>query len=85
MDLAAALFLSHLVGDFPLQTNQIYRLKNESWVGVALHAAIHVILAALLVKQPLVVWPMLTTLGILHFLIDLIKLRMPSVNLSAFF
>lgn len=78
MNLAAALLLSHLIGDFPLQTNQIYRLKSESWLGIVLHTAIHVILAALLVKQPLTVWPMFVMLGVLHFLIDFIKLRVPT-------
>jgi hypothetical protein len=82
MNLAAALLLSHLVGDFPLQTNQIYRFKNKSWVGVALHAAIHVVLAALLVKQPLSVWPLLVILGVVHFIIDLIKVRIPTQRLA---
>ena len=77
MELTAALLLSHLVGDFPLQTNQIYRLKSQSWVGIALHVAIHVAVTALLIKHPLTVWPMLLLLGILHFFIDLLKLRMP--------
>jgi len=77
MNLLAALLLSHLVADFPLQTNRIYKLKNESGLGIALHAAIHVILAAFLIKQPLTVWPLLVVLGMLHFLIDLVKVRMP--------
>lgn len=77
MDLTAALLLSHLIGDFPLQTNQIYRLKNKSWLGILLHAAVHVVTAALLVNRPLAVWPMLLWLGTLHFLIDLVKLRVP--------
>lgn len=78
MNLAAALLLSHLVGDFPLQTNWIYKFKNESWLGIALHATIHVILAALLVEHPFTVWPLFVTLGVLHFLIDLIKLHVPT-------
>lgn len=77
MNLIAALLLSHLVADFPLQTNQIYRLKNESWLGIVLHAAIHVLVAAVLIKQPLAVWPMLVWLGVLHFFVDLVKLRAP--------
>ena len=77
MELTAALLLSHLVGDFPLQTNQIYRLKSQSWVGIALHVAIHVVVTALLIHQPLTVWPMLLLLGVLHFFIDLLKLRLP--------
>ena len=82
MNLTAALLLSHLVGDFPLQTNQVYRLKNKSWLGIMLHAVIHVATAALLVREPLRVWPLLALLGILHFLIDLIKLRIPTKRQS---
>jgi hypothetical protein len=77
MSLIAALLLSHLIGDFPLQTNQIYRLKNESWLGIVLHAVVHVVVMALLLRQPLAVWPMLLWLGVLHFLVDLAKLRLP--------
>ena len=82
MNLTAALLLSHLVGDFPLQTNQVYRLKNKSWLGIGLHAVIHVATAALLVREPLRVWPLLALLGVLHFLIDLIKLRIPTKRQS---
>lgn len=77
MNLIAALLLSHLIGDFPLQTNQIYRLKNKSWLGIVLHAIVHVVVTALLLQQPLSVWPMLLWLGLLHFLVDLTKLRLP--------
>lgn len=77
MNLIAALLLSHLIGDFPLQTNQIYRLKSRSWLGILLHAVVHVVVTALLIRQPLSVWPLLVWLGVLHFLVDLIKLRAP--------
>lgn len=77
MNLIAALLLSHLIGDFPLQTNQIYRLKSRSWLGIVLHAIVHVVVTALLIREPLTVWPMLLWLGLLHFLIDLTKLRLP--------
>ena len=85
MNLTAALLLSHLVGDFPLQTNQVYRLKNKSCLGIGLHAIIHVATAALLIREPLRVWPLLALLGILHFLIDLIKLRIPTKRQSVGF
>lgn len=77
MNLIAALLLSHLIGDFPLQTNQIYRLKSKSWLGIVLHSVVHVLVAALLIRQPFAVWSLLLWLGILHFLIDLTKLRLP--------
>lgn len=85
VNLTAALLLSHLVGDFPLQTNQVYRLKNKSWLGIGLHAIIHVATAALLVREPLRVWLLLALLGILHFLVDLIKLRIPTKHQSVGF
>ena len=47
MNLLAALLLGHLIGDFPLQTNQIYRLKSKSWLGIVLHAVVHVVITAL--------------------------------------
>lgn len=77
MNLIAALLLGHLIGDFPLQTNQIYRLKNKSWLGIVLHAVVHVVVTVMLIRQPFSVWPLLLWLGILHFLIDLTKLRLP--------
>ncbi|MBX3015505.1 MAG: DUF3307 domain-containing protein [Caldilineaceae bacterium] len=82
MDLIAALFLSHLIGDFPLQTNQIYRLKNESWVGIVLHVAIHLMVTGIMIRPSLTVWPLFVILGVLHFLIDLLKLRLPLKQLA---
>jgi hypothetical protein len=34
-----ALWLAHLLADFPLQTNRVFRLKIASNAGLALHVA----------------------------------------------
>jgi hypothetical protein len=72
-----ALYLAHLIADFPLQTNRIYRLKTESNQGILLHVSIHLLVATILIENALVYWPMLLVLGIAHFFIDWIKIRYP--------
>jgi hypothetical protein len=71
------LLLGHLIADFPLQTNGIYRLKNRHWSGILLHAAIHCAVTGLLLEDALTYWRMLVTLGVMHFGTDWLKLRLP--------
>ncbi|MEZ4865454.1 MAG: DUF3307 domain-containing protein [Caldilineaceae bacterium] len=78
MHLVAALFLAHLVGDFPLQTDWIYKLKTERWTGIALHSLIHVLATVPLITAPLANWPLLVTLGVTHFVVDFVKVRLPN-------
>jgi hypothetical protein len=75
MDLLATLLLGHLIADFPLQANWVYRLKNRHWAGVLLHAAIHCLVTGVLIKDSLTYWPMLVVLGSTHFATDWLKLR----------
>ena len=75
MDLLSALLLGHLIADFPLQANCIFRLKNQHWLGVLLHAAVHCVITAVLLQQPLAYWPLLASLCLVHFTIDWFKLR----------
>lgn len=72
-----ALCLAHLVADFPLQTNRIYRLKTESNQGILLHVAIHLLVATVLIENSLAYWPLLLVLGTVHFLIDWAKIHYP--------
>ena len=75
MNVLATLLFAHLIADFPLQTNWVFRFKLESWLGVMLHSAIHVVVtASLLVNWPQV-WPLLIVLGLLHFICDWLKTR----------
>ncbi len=82
MNLAAALLLGHLIADFPLQTSWIYRYKTESWLGVVLHATIHVLVTALLIRPVYATAPLLILLGILHFITDYTKLHVPAKRQS---
>jgi len=75
MNLFATLLLAHLIADFPLQTNGLYRLKSRHWAGVLLHAAIHYLITALLIKNPLTHWHALIPLFVLHVIIDWVKLQ----------
>ena len=75
MNLLAILLLGHLIADFPLQTNWVYRLKNHHWAGVLLHAVIHCVVTAVLLQDTLAHWPMLIALGSIHFATDWLKLR----------
>jgi hypothetical protein len=78
MNLAAALILGHLIADFPLQTSWIYRLKTRSWQGVLLHSLIHVAVTALLIRPVSAILPLLLVLGVLHFITDCIKIKIPA-------
>lgn len=60
------LLLAHLLADFPLQTNRIFRLKVTSNAGLALHVLIHVAMAALLLRQPAQHLNLLLALGVAH-------------------
>ncbi len=75
MDLFVTLLLGHLIADFPLQMNWLFRLKTRHWTGVLLHAAIHGLVTAILLQNPLIHWPMLVTLWVIHFTIDWLKLQ----------
>jgi hypothetical protein len=79
------LLLAHLVADFPLQTDWIFRVKTRHWLGVALHAVVHVLVTALLLRETATLWLLLAALGILHFLCDWAKLRCPSNSQASMF
>ncbi len=72
-----ALLLAHLLADFPLQTNRIFRLKIKGNLGLVLHVVIHIIMAALLLQQPAQYLNLLLVLGVAHFITDWIKVRFP--------
>jgi hypothetical protein len=77
MHLLNTLLLGHLIADFPLQTNGVYRLKNRHWSGILLHAAIHCVVTGLLLQDALTHWRMLVALCVMHFATDWLKLRIP--------
>lgn len=73
-----ALLLAHLLADFPLQTNRIFRLKIAGNLGLALHVLIHIVMAAVLIQQPGQHLDLLLILGLAHFVTDWIKVRFSS-------
>ena len=73
----AILLLTHVIGDYALQTDSIYKLKTSGGLfGLAVHVAIHVLITGLLLQLGFVQnWFLLLLLFVLHFLVDLIKLN----------
>ena len=75
IEMLATLLLAHLLADFPLQTDWIYKFKNNHWFGVLLHAMIHVTVTGALLRDRIAAWPYLVILGGLHFACDWTKVR----------
>jgi hypothetical protein len=70
------LFLAHLVGDYPLQSEWLIENKRSLW-GLSLHTAIHLALMLLFIGVASAqVWPYLLVLALVHFLLDLAKSRL---------
>jgi Protein of unknown function (DUF3307) len=80
MQFIATLFLAHLLADFPLQTNRIAALKQTSIRGLALHIAIYVAATWLLLGMKLDFWPLVFSLGLVHFVIDWYKVKVSGSN-----
>ncbi|MFC2149443.1 DUF3307 domain-containing protein [Candidatus Auribacterota bacterium] len=78
MFLFLRLILAHLIADFPLQTDNIYRLKIKGHLGLFLHSLI-IFFVSLLFVLPLlklpVVWILLILIMATHYLIDWLKVR----------
>lgn len=78
MSLFWHLYLAHLLGDFPLQTNRIFAWKVRNFTGVLVHVAVIVALSALLIAPLLgepASWAILAVIGVAHALQDQFKLR----------
>lgn len=85
MNLLATLLLAHLIADFPLQLNWVFQLKHRHWAGLLLHAAIHAMTTAVLLRNPFVHWPIPTTVCVVHFAFDWLKIRIDFKPLSIAF
>jgi hypothetical protein len=81
------LLLAHLIGDFVLQTDTIYKKKISGAWGEILHAQI-VGIVLVLFSWPylgyLSVWLMIFSFVIVHVFIDRFKMRFTSKRLSSF-
>ena len=70
------LLLAHLLGDFPFQTNRIFRMKLAGTRGLTLHVAIHLLVAMIIIFNFGRFWLLLLLLGVTHFVTDWIKVRL---------
>lgn len=70
------LLLAHVLADFPLQTDTVFRLKQKSMMGVLLHAGIFTAVA-LIIFFPFLAqaaaWTAILALTLLHIVIDRAK------------
>jgi len=72
------LLLAHLLADFPLQTNTIFRLKKRSFWGVFLHVSIFFILSIIFsvpYLKYIYSWIYLLLLSIFHIYIDWTRVK----------
>ena len=67
------LFLAHLIGDYPLQSEWLIENKRSIW-GLSLHTAIHLAVTLFVLGSASVeAWPKVLVLVLIHFLVDLAK------------
>ena len=82
-----AMFLAHIVGDYILQWNSLAAWKAREMRGVTVHCII-VLFVALAFVLPIDPnwWPWVLFIGIMHFLIDAVqlKVRVPFSPLARF-
>jgi hypothetical protein len=88
MFLFLKLVLAHLIADFILQFEELYRLKVKSRLGHFFHAAIHAIamlvLALPYLKNPLLIL-YLVGLAVIHYYQDLLKYTLQHRDLKNIF
>ena len=77
LSLFTTLLLAHLLGDFPLQTDKIYKLKLKGGFHILPHVFVHILITALLLNDWRTSWPLLLILGVVHFSIDWFKVAVP--------
>jgi hypothetical protein len=67
------LFLAHLIGDYPLQSDWLVENKRSLW-GLSLHVAIHLAVTLLILGVASAeAWPKVLLLIAVHFILDLVK------------
>lgn len=77
MNLLMTLLIAHLFADFPLQTNALAKLKDKHFEGVLYHVLIHVAVTSLLINHSQQYWPLILGLGVVHFIVDGLKILLP--------
>lgn len=80
METFGVLLLAHLLGDFPLQSGYVFRLKMSGNRGLAVHVLIHVVVTAVLIERPFSALLLLLILGGSHFLVDWSKIHLQKTS-----
>lgn len=81
MSIFARLVLAHLITDFPLQTNFIWRFRKETFWGNLLHGLIFILITPVFCWHIFdKIWAYVIILGIFHVLIDHLKIVYFSKN-----
>ncbi|MCM8773577.1 MAG: DUF3307 domain-containing protein [Candidatus Omnitrophica bacterium] len=82
------LVLAHLIGDFPLQFNKVYNLKQKGLIGIIPHATI-IMLCYIILSLPYLnlpgLWGFIFFLTITHLFQDSIKLSYKGMKFSFLF
>ena len=76
MFLFLKLVLAHMIADFILQFEELYRLKLKSWTGHFLHALIHGMVSFLLLfpyLQDPFIWVFVAAITVIHYFQDQMK------------
>lgn len=77
------LLLSHVIGDFPLQTDAVYRLKTKYRWGVLPHVAICTAINIIALRSILALpqaWAAIVFLAVLHIIFDRTKLTVSATR-----
>jgi hypothetical protein len=80
MKTLAVLLLAHLIADFPLQTNRVFRMKLAGIRGLYVHTFIHLLTAAFLIRNPWHYWQILLILVVTHFATDWTKIQLQRLD-----
>lgn len=70
------LYIAHILSDFVLQFEELYRLKTRNILGHCLHFFVHIAISLILVLPYLsdvFIWKFIGAVGLIHLLQDLMK------------
>ena len=69
------LFIAHLMGDFCMQFNWVFRWKVKNGYGIAVHVLMHLVITAVLIEAPWHSPSLFLLLGSIHYVTDWAKLQ----------
>jgi len=74
VDLGIILVLAHILGDYVLQTNNLFELKKEKFIGKFLHSLVIAIVTIILIPTMQGLYLSLI-MGVTHYIIDFSKIK----------